>query len=231
MCEWERLRMKPWESHQKAVSGWSGCLASTPAGRALLPPDPPGQAENSLHACLFFPRAPGRYPRGVCPSRRPGGTLRFIQGRRLRSEEWDPESGRSQGSPPAVGKGQHGLAEWPRGWGGPCQRLWLDGACWARAWMLLRSAERPSVMGTQPSLPSNSPSQPRTQQWFLLNCLLVSFFFPVVIFFNWSIVDLKCCLWFWCIAQWFSYTHICIFFHYRLLQGIVSCITSCTFYS
>ena len=83
MCEWERLRMKPWESLHKAISGWSGRPASTPVGRTFLTPDPPGQAEHSLHACLFFPPAPSRYPRSLCPSWRPGGALRFIQGRRL----------------------------------------------------------------------------------------------------------------------------------------------------
>ena len=34
-------------------------------------------------------------------------------------------------------------------------------------------------------------------------------------FFNWSIVDLQCCVSFWCRAEWFSYTH-----PYRLLQDI-----------
>ena len=41
------------------------------------------------------------------------------------------------------------------------------------------------------------------------------------LFFNWSIIDLQC-INFWCIAKWFSYTYIYIFFsimvYYRILN-------------
>ena len=40
-------------------------------------------------------------------------------------------------------------------------------------------------------------------------CLLSSFFF---IFFNWSLVDLQCCVSFRCTAKWFSYTYTCVMY-------------------
>ena len=51
----------------------------------------------------------------------------------------------------------------------------------------------------------------------------VTFYF--ILFFNWSIVDVQCCVSFRCTAKWFSYIYIHIFlfqilFHYRLLQDI-----------
>ena len=30
-------------------------------------------------------------------------------------------------------------------------------------------------------------------------------------FFNWSIVDLQCCVYFCCIAKWFNYIYVCIY--------------------
>ena len=56
-----------------------------------------------------------------------------------------------------------------------------------------------------------------------LFCLAV-----IIIFFNWSIVDLQCGLSFTCTAEWFSYTYIPLYiysflkilFPYRLLQNI-----------
>ena len=47
----------------------------------------------------------------------------------------------------------------------------------------------------------------------------------IYIFFNWSIVDLQCCVSFRCTAKWFSYTYIYIYFFqillpYKLSQNI-----------
>jgi len=41
--------------------------------------------------------------------------------------------------------------------------------------------------------------------------------------FNWSIVDLQCCVSSWCIAKWFSYICVCSFhilFHYGVFQDV-----------
>ena len=38
-------------------------------------------------------------------------------------------------------------------------------------------------------------------------------------FFFWSVVDLQCCVRFWCTAKWFSYTYI-VLFYCRLFQDI-----------
>ena len=40
-------------------------------------------------------------------------------------------------------------------------------------------------------------------------------------FFNWSIVDLPCCVSFWCTAKWFSYTYIDILFHILFHHGLL----------
>ena len=46
----------------------------------------------------------------------------------------------------------------------------------------------------------------------------------LLIFKNWSLIYLHCCISFWCTANWFSYTYVNIFFHilfhYGLLQDI-----------
>ena len=47
--------------------------------------------------------------------------------------------------------------------------------------------------------------------WFFFAHLFY-FFFAFKKFFNLSIVDLQCCVRFWCIAKWYSYTYIYIFF-------------------
>ena len=50
----------------------------------------------------------------------------------------------------------------------------------------------------------------------------------LLLFFNWSIVDLQCCVSCWCTAKWFSYTYILLFrffsiiVYYEILN-IVSC--------
>ena len=41
-------------------------------------------------------------------------------------------------------------------------------------------------------------------------------------FFNWSVVDLQCCVHFWWTAKWLSFTYIYILFPYGLLQDIES---------
>ena len=41
--------------------------------------------------------------------------------------------------------------------------------------------------------------------------------------FHWSIVDLQCCMSFWCIAKWFSYTHMYSFMHSFPLWFITEC--------
>ena len=53
---------------------------------------------------------------------------------------------------------------------------------------------------------------------------------------HWSIVDLQCCVDFYCAAKCFSYAHTCILFHYGVSQDneysfIVPCIYSIPVYS
>ena len=45
------------------------------------------------------------------------------------------------------------------------------------------------------------------------------FFLFIYLFYS-SIVDLQCCVNFYCITKWFSYTHICILFHILLHYGL-----------
>ena len=40
-------------------------------------------------------------------------------------------------------------------------------------------------------------------------------------FFNWSIVELKCCVGFWYTAKWFSYTHILIYIFFLIFFSIM----------
>ena len=40
---------------------------------------------------------------------------------------------------------------------------------------------------------------------------------------NWSIVDLQCCVSFWCAAKWFSYTYLYIFFFFICFSITVCC--------
>ena len=47
--------------------------------------------------------------------------------------------------------------------------------------------------------------------WIWLSLCQCYTFFYKNLFFNWSIVDLQCCVNFWCTAKWFSYTYIYIF--------------------
>ena len=53
---------------------------------------------------------------------------------------------------------------------------------------------------------------------------------PYLVFFNWSIVNLQCCVSFRCTAKWFSYTYIYIYF-FRLFSLIgyykISSIVPC----
>ena len=58
----------------------------------------------------------------------------------------------------------------------------------------------------------------------LPNCFIFKLYSLLKLFY-WSIVDLQCCISFWCTEKWFSlYTYIHIFFshsfHYGLLQNI-----------
>ena len=48
-------------------------------------------------------------------------------------------------------------------------------------------------------------------------CCSVRVFFS----FNWSIVNLSCCVSFKCTAQWFSYTYICIYIFFQIVSHYV----------
>ena len=58
---------------------------------------------------------------------------------------------------------------------------------------------------------------PELEIWY---CIPYLFFLRDFLFFNWSIVDLQCCVNFYCIAKWFSYTYIYILFHILFHYGI-----------
>ena len=48
---------------------------------------------------------------------------------------------------------------------------------------------------------------------FTYNEIYQSFFPPIMLLFNWSIVDLQCCVNVCFKAKCFSYTHICVYIH------------------
>ena len=71
--------------------------------------------------------------------------------------------------------------------------------------------------------PGIEPGTPALGAWSLIHCTTREV--PCFSVFNWSIVDLVCCVSFRCTAKWFSYTYIYIYFFqilfpYRLLQNI-----------
>ena len=97
-------------------------------------------------------------------------------------------------------------------WMGPCH----SGACYRRvtgnsllAQDLVQGTCR--VVCTSPSAWSSFVSIPLLifSILFLSHCPSRTFlFFPFINFFNWSVVDLECCVSFRCTVKWFSHTYI-----------------------
>lgn len=87
---WKLEDRTKWSVCQKETDGFpegGSHLAWCPICRESPCPGPSlVQAEDSLHCSLFFPQAPRCYPRRFNSSRRPRGTLRLIQGMKVRED-------------------------------------------------------------------------------------------------------------------------------------------------
>ena len=234
MCEWERLRMKPWESLHKAISGWSGRPASTPGDAPSWPLILQGrQSIHSMPVCSFLELRVVIPEVSVLPEDLEELYDLFKVGD---SVGWGSDRPwvRPQPRLPTCGGEGPAWACWvQRGWGGPCQP--------ALAWRcLLSPCTNAAALGPE-ALSDGDASRTAQRQlpvsrghnsdsYYTVSSYP---FFPCYYFFklkySWFTM-LSLILVYSTVIQLYTYMYFFITDYYKVLN-VVSCITSCTFYS
>ena len=83
--------------------------------------------------------------------------------------------------------------------------------CWSMLWAGWTSISNPWLIEN----PVSSPDHQELYSSFPSYGELGAIFLPPgnpLLYFNWSPVDLQCCVNYCCMAKWFSYSYICILF-------------------